>query len=322
MAAAAVATPGVTVRRGVAVGGLVAGAQAVRGVPHVTGVRTQRGRRSPPIWWSTPPAGARRCRTGSSRPGHGARSRSSRTRGSSTTDGTSAPPTAPRRPCWDRCLQTYGSVSVLTLPADNGTWGVGVITSAGDKAMRELRHVDRWTALVRSLPLAAHWLDGEPLEDRIVVMAKIEDRHRDFTVDGVPVATGVVAVADSWACTNPSLGRGASIGHDALPGPARHAAGHGDSTTPPRSARLGPRHEHRRRALVPGHAQLRPSPAGRDRRRDPGRALPPRGRRLGHVPKPGLRGRPGPRLLPGPALRPGMLRTPDEVFADTRAARR
>ncbi len=31
-------------------------------------------------------------------------------------------------------------------------------------------------------------------------------------VDGAPVATGVVAVGDSWACTNPSLGRGASIG--------------------------------------------------------------------------------------------------------------
>jgi hypothetical protein len=31
-------------------------------------------------------------------------------------------------------------------------------------------------------------------------------------VDGEPVATGVVAVGDSWACTNPSLGRGTSIG--------------------------------------------------------------------------------------------------------------
>jgi hypothetical protein len=28
----------------------------------------------------------------------------------------------------------------------------------------------------------------------------------------MPVATGVLAVADSWACTNPSLGRGAAIG--------------------------------------------------------------------------------------------------------------
>jgi len=212
MAAAAVATPGVTVRRGVAVGGLVAGAQAVRRVPHVTGVRTAAGedipadlvvdatgRRSPlPDWLES--AGARRPVEELEDSGfvyYGRHFRSA--------DGTTPPMLGPG-------LQTYGSVSVLTLPADNGTWGVGVITSAGDKAMRELRHVDRWTALVRSLPLAAHWLDGEPIEDRIVVMAKIEDRHRDFTVDGVPVATGVVAVADSWACTNPSLGRGASIG--------------------------------------------------------------------------------------------------------------
>ena len=31
-------------------------------------------------------------------------------------------------------------------------------------------------------------------------------------VDGTPVATGVLALGDSWACTNPSVGRGASIG--------------------------------------------------------------------------------------------------------------
>ena len=44
-------------------------------------------------------------------------------------------------------------------------------------------------------------------------MSKIEDRHRSFADEqGDPLATGVVAVADSWACTNPSLGRGASIG--------------------------------------------------------------------------------------------------------------
>ena len=109
-------------------------------------------------------------------------------------------------------LQAYGSVSVLTLPADNGTWGVGVIVSAADKAMRGLRDTERWTALVRALPLAAHWLDGEPLTEGVDVMAKIEDRHRSFTVDGAPVATGIAAVADSWACTNPSLGRGATLG--------------------------------------------------------------------------------------------------------------
>ncbi len=64
----------------------------------------------------------------------------------------------------------------------------------------------------RSFPLVAHWAEGEPIDDDVAIMSKIEDRHRTFVVDGTPVATGVLAVADSWACTNPSLGRGASIG--------------------------------------------------------------------------------------------------------------
>jgi hypothetical protein len=208
---AAQSTPGVTVRRGVAALGLVAGAQAIRGVAHVTGVRTAAGevpadlvvdasgRRSPlPDWLEE--AGARRPVEELEDLGfvyYGRHFRSA--------DGTTPPVVGP-------LLQTYGSVSVLTLPADNGTWGVGLIASSADKAMRDLRHVERWTAVVRSLPLAAHWLEGEPLDDRILVMAKIEDRRRTFTADGAPVATGVVAVADSWACTNPSLGRGATLG--------------------------------------------------------------------------------------------------------------
>lgn len=109
-------------------------------------------------------------------------------------------------------LQEYGTISILTLPADNGTWGVGVISSAKDREMLGLKNVDAWTNVVKSIPLCAHWLDGEPLDDRIAVMAKIEDRLRTFVVDGRPVATGVVALADSWACTNPSVGRGISIG--------------------------------------------------------------------------------------------------------------
>jgi hypothetical protein len=65
---------------------------------------------------------------------------------------------------------------------------------------------------MRGLPLVAHWLDGTPIDDGVAVMARLEDRYRGFVVDGTPVATGVVAVADSWACSNPANGRGASIG--------------------------------------------------------------------------------------------------------------
>ncbi|MFI5044962.1 MAG: FAD-dependent oxidoreductase, partial [Acidimicrobiales bacterium] len=71
--------------------------------------------------------------------------------------------------------------------------------------------VEVWERVIASYPLVAHWLDGDPMTD-IQLMAKIEDRHRSFVVDGRPVATGVAPVADSWACTNPSVGRGATIG--------------------------------------------------------------------------------------------------------------
>jgi 2-polyprenyl-6-methoxyphenol hydroxylase-like FAD-dependent oxidoreductase len=109
-------------------------------------------------------------------------------------------------------LMPCGTVSILSLPADNGTWGIGVVTSAKDKELRALKDVDAWMRVVKSFPLQAHWLDGEPLNDSIAVMAKIEDRHRSFVVDGQPVATGVFSVGDSWAATNPSVGRGMTIG--------------------------------------------------------------------------------------------------------------
>ena len=64
---------------------------------------------------------------------------------------------------------------------------------------------------MRACPLQAHWLDGAPITD-MVVMAGILDRYRRFVVDGRPVATGVVAVGDAWSCTNPSAGRGISVG--------------------------------------------------------------------------------------------------------------
>ncbi len=108
-------------------------------------------------------------------------------------------------------LQDHPTLSILTLPADNGTWGVGLIVSARDRALRGLRDPDRWASVLASYPLAAHWLDGEPISD-LAVMAAIEDRHRSYVVDGVPVVTGLAPVGDAWACTNPSFGRGATIG--------------------------------------------------------------------------------------------------------------
>ena len=105
-------------------------------------------------------------------------------------------------------LQPYESMSLLTLPADNGYWSVGITASAKDPVLRQARHVDVWERVVSSYPLAAHWIDAEAVTG-IDVMAKIDDRVRRF--DPVTAPTGVVAVGDSAACTNPSIGRGATL---------------------------------------------------------------------------------------------------------------
>jgi 2-polyprenyl-6-methoxyphenol hydroxylase-like FAD-dependent oxidoreductase len=215
IAAAAETTSGVTVRRGVTVAGLVTAVRAhsrATGGPHVAGVRTSSGeqiaadlvvdstgRRSPLAGWladcgAAPPAEE------SAETGFVYYSRHFRS------------PDATRPSLARTGQQAHGSIVTLTLPADNGTWAIVVGASARDTAMHGLRDVDRWTAVVRRLPDVACWLDGEPLDDRIVTMSRIEDRHRRLVTGGTPVATGVAAVGDAWACTNPMDGRGISIG--------------------------------------------------------------------------------------------------------------
>ncbi len=212
MARVVAATEDVEVRRGVGVTGLLAFDGASAGVPHVVGVRTDAGeelradlvvdaagRRSMlPAWLTEIGAQApleERADCGFVYFGRHFRS----------SDGSVPMAFGP-------LLLECGTISILTLPADNGTWGVGIVTSAKDNAMRAVKDVDIWTRVVQSMPLCAHWLDGEPLDDQVAVMAKIEDRHRSFVLDDRPIATGVLALADSWACTNPSVGRGISIG--------------------------------------------------------------------------------------------------------------
>ena len=91
------------------------------------------------------------------------------------------------------------------------SWSVVVFASSGDRAVAGLRRVDAWERVVRACPLAAHWIDAEPITG-IDVMASIEDRRCDYVVDGRLAAIGVVPIGDTSASTSPSLGRGSSFG--------------------------------------------------------------------------------------------------------------
>jgi 2-polyprenyl-6-methoxyphenol hydroxylase-like FAD-dependent oxidoreductase len=103
-----------------------------------------------------------------------------------------------------------GSFAILVLPADNHTWSVTLFSSAGDRALKRLRERARWEAVLAACPAHVQWLEGEPLTD-VLPMGGIVDRYRRLVVDGRPVITGVALLADAWACTNPSIGRGMSL---------------------------------------------------------------------------------------------------------------
>jgi 2-polyprenyl-6-methoxyphenol hydroxylase-like FAD-dependent oxidoreductase len=206
--------PGLTVRRGVAIGGVVTEDGAAGGrAPHVVGVRTEDGeevradlvvdalgRRSPMARWLAE-AGAASPEVEEEVSGFVYYGRHVR-----TPDGSVLGPT----------LAFYGSVGLLLLPAEGGISGVGIIAWSGDAELRALRHDGPWRAVLGLLPDGPAILAAEQIESDIAVMAGIEDRIRRYVVDGEPVATGVLSVADAWAATNPTLGRGISLG-------ARHA---------------------------------------------------------------------------------------------------
>lgn len=200
--------PRVTVRRGCHVIGLLTAPPVRRGTPHVVGVRTDggeelradlvidaSGRRSTSPEWLTA-IGARRA--------HQEQADCGFTYYTRYFSGTQPERIGP-------VLTPLGTISILTLPGDNGTWSVTVFCASGDQPLKGLRHAAKWTSTLRASPLHAHWLDGQPITD-IIAMSGVVDRYRRFVIDGSPLATGFVAVADAWACTNPSAGRGLTVG--------------------------------------------------------------------------------------------------------------
>lgn len=209
LAAAAAAEPGLTINRGVRVAGLLAGPEVIPGVPHAAGIRAEpgrevtadlvvdaTGRRSPAAGWLAQ-LGARPPLAESSDSGFVYYTRYFR---------------GPRQPeLVGPALAAMGTFSILTLDGDNRTWSVTMFGPTGDPALKALRDPDCFSRVAAACPLQAHWLDGTPLT-KVLPMAGILDRYRRFVVGGDPVVTGFAAVGDAWACTNPSAGRGVSVG--------------------------------------------------------------------------------------------------------------
>jgi len=209
MADTAAAVDGLTVRRGVALSGLMIADDPAAEIPHVTGVESEdgerfpadlvvdaMGRRSPMLRWlaavGAPAAYEEAVDSGFAYYGQYFHS-------------SQGLPNA----AWG--LTPFDGFSILALPGDSNTWFIGAYASSNDTELRILRDRETLHDLLRACPLHAPFVDGDALGD-VISMVGVTDRDRRFVVNGSPVVTGMVPVADAWACTNPSLGRGMSIG--------------------------------------------------------------------------------------------------------------
>jgi hypothetical protein len=68
-----------------------------------------------------------------------------------------------------------------------------------------------FTAVLRTIPTYAAWLDVLDPITPIFQMAGLHNTMRRLVVDGDPVVTGLHAIGDSVCTTNPSFGRGLSL---------------------------------------------------------------------------------------------------------------
>ena len=210
---AAAAEPRVTVRFGVKVTGLLTAPGRPGGrPPHVTGVRTSRGdlaadlvvdatgRRSPIDDWLAQ-LGARTTATWGAECGIAYFSRHYRVR-----PGADLP-----APLVTRTVVALDEFLARKWGGDNGAVQLVVAPLAADHRFRTARDPQVFTAVLRTIPIYAAWLDVmDPITD-VFPMAGLHNTLRRLVADGLPIATGLHAIGDSVCTTNPTLGRGLAL---------------------------------------------------------------------------------------------------------------
>ncbi|GLZ45406.1 hypothetical protein Acsp06_15910 [Actinomycetospora sp. NBRC 106375] len=206
---AAAVEPGVTIRHGVTVTGLLADPGDP---PHVHGVRTDAGdvtadvvvdaagRRTAIDRWLDD-IGAHRSVVETAPCGLAYYGRQYR-----MPDGVPLP-----GPDTARVVMGLDEFTVGFWAGDNRTAQIALAPMAADKRFRTARDPAVFDATVRTVPYYAAWLDVlEPISD-VFVMGGLHNTFRRLVADGHPVATGLLAVGDAVCTTNPTFGRGIGV---------------------------------------------------------------------------------------------------------------
>lgn len=108
---------------------------------------------------------------------------------------------------------SFDRFSCLVFPADNGTFSVTFGILPEDRAMRGLHDDAAFLAAARAVPLVSEWLapDDALTLSGVATMRGLENRFRPLVEAGRPAALGILAVGDSACITNPAHTRGSTL---------------------------------------------------------------------------------------------------------------
>jgi 2-polyprenyl-6-methoxyphenol hydroxylase-like FAD-dependent oxidoreductase len=206
---AVLAEPGVTVRDGVRVTGLLGRPGRP---PRVIGVRTGQGelssdlvidaagRRTPVDRWLED-VGATPAATWSADCGVAYYSRHYRIRLGRRLPG----------PATTRIVAGLEEFTLAVFGADNGAVQLAIVPLAADRRFRQVKEPDVFTAVLRTIPACAAWLEVLDPISSVFPMTAPRNTLRRLVAGGRPVVTGLQGIGDSVCTTNPTFGRGLSL---------------------------------------------------------------------------------------------------------------
>jgi 2-polyprenyl-6-methoxyphenol hydroxylase-like FAD-dependent oxidoreductase len=111
-----------------------------------------------------------------------------------------------------------GWVKLAIFPGDNGTFSITVGTPVGDAGLKQLADPPRFERFLRAFPAIAPWRAGGasvPIagtDTPVLVMGQLRNRLRRFVDRDGPLLPGFFAIGDAAYHSNPIYGRGIACG--------------------------------------------------------------------------------------------------------------
>ena len=102
----------------------------------------------------------------------------------------------------------------LLLPQDDRTFSVLVVRASDDDRLAGIRHQPAWDAFVAAVPGLAPWTDPDGYDPITPVLpgGGLTNTFRRQVDDDHPAVPGLLFLGDTVSTTNPSAGRGVSLG--------------------------------------------------------------------------------------------------------------